>query len=566
MNRPWLLIPLALTIPGLVMPALARPNPQELPRAAQIEQFGERQLLELRPNPDGSPEPYVVYALTVPGATPGHQMMPLDAERRPVNTSVWAGNLHSNTTEHVTKEYQIQQTAYLRVDFHVAVPRGYLLHNGQTVLRMRPQTPHDGRMFAWGLGWVATGGLVSFFGVHPINAQNQTYTVAIPLNSGVHRIEYIGGNIGVACPAQDHRHTLYLDSSRLRPGAIYHLQVDVACAGGIAGIVGRNRLIIQPFRIYWGIHEGLESSVQAPSGQWREFIYAGGNRGLQPVYGNTRCYDDNGNPYTCRRQLSGVNEMWFTEDLRSHLAVVRSQMRDVQTTCCDNEGNQITTVGPWRPVALGEVVPWQRCTTTRDSDGAKTTTCTTLNYRLVYRSHPSEWSMNLLERSHLSGTVERRLVTRTDAYGQQFTAEELVINPDPGPQETIRIVNRWERVPVLNLHIWRENYTYDHLGHNMFVHTSPPETSLLRDGTAVWNGSLGQHTLNLVPRHTYSLNRLVGQAFRVQEDQWTRLYWRVHHIGGLPLTAQVGQTYTGQLIWRPRLCQNTGSGWQCQDH
>lgn len=446
MNRPWLLIPLALAIPGLLMPALARPDPQQLPRDAVIEQFGERQLLELRPNWDGTSEPYVVYALTRPGATPGHQMVPLDGAGNPVNTFVWEGDLKSNETRQVTVEYQTQQTAYLRVDFHVAVPRGYLIHNGQTVLRMRPNTPHDGRMFAWGLGWVATMGLVSFFGVHPVNAVTQTYNTVIPLNSGVHRIEYIGGNTGVICPARDHRHTLYLDSSRLRPGAIYYLQVDVACAGGTAGIVGRNRLIIQPFRLYWLIHEGLEAGVQGLSGQWREFIYAGGNRGLKPVYEDARCYDENGNPYICRRQLGGVNEMWFTEDMRSHLAVVRSQTRDMHRTCCDSEGNYFYTPGPWRPVALGEVVPWQRCTTTGSGED-QTTTCTTVNHRLVYRSHPSEWSMNLLDRSHLSGTVNRRQVTRTDAYGREVTVEELVIHPNAGPQETFRIVNRWEHVP-----------------------------------------------------------------------------------------------------------------------
>jgi hypothetical protein len=105
-----------------------------------------------------------------------------------------------------------------------------------------------------------------------------------------------------------------------------------------------------------------------------------------------------------------------------------------------------------------------------------------------------------------------------------------------------------EHRAVLNLSIRRENY---HV-HPRFRDTLPPTTALLRNGAWVWEGGLGQHNnINLVPTNNYSLNRYVGQVHIVLDDGWNRVSWRVHSITGLPLTAQAGEVYAGELVWRP---------------
>jgi len=143
-------------------------------------------------------------------------------------------------------------------------------------------------------------------------------------------------------------------------------------------------------------------------------------------------------------------------------------------------------------------------------------------------------------------TIQARATQR---HGITFTPQgPSSVQVRSGEASEVVITYVPEHRAVLNLSIRREHY---HV-HWRFTYHHPPTTALLRNGAWVWEGGLGQHNnINLVPTNNYSLNRYVGQVHTVLDDGWNRVSWRVHSITGLPLTAQAGEVYTGELVWRP---------------
>jgi hypothetical protein len=495
---------------------LARPDPMSLPDRAVIEQFGERQLLELRPNPDGSPKSYTIYALTRPAGI--EQMMrPLDGEGRVVDTASRVVPLEPGVKQTVTQYYTNQQVAYLRVDFTVQVRDGSLTHNGQVVLTNNPSISGVPmwQHLLWGAAFIASGGLIALFWLPPMGTMTTTYNTVIPLDGRWHRFTFGGG--GGCGAARGFYAPLYLYSRSLQPGGIYHSRLRIWCAGGTTGIAGENFTMLRPLQVIVDpAPAGIDPGVAATAG-WAQT-----------------------NSVTVYRDTSRYNMNWATE-----IPVVNHMN---YTLWCDENGNCVRNTTTEVPVG-----------TVRTSSSSGHT------YRYVQRTRPGMFSIPLHDRRTLGGTVEQRPATRTDRYGREVTVNELVIHPDPGPMQTIRVVNRWERVSMLNLEVRREYYNYNNHGHYHFQNTPPPNTTLLRNGAGVWSGGLGQHTMEVTPGNTYSLNWNVGQTHRFFDDGTTRYYWRVHSISGLPFTAQAGTNHTGQITWRPRTCWLVSTWWQCQD-
>jgi hypothetical protein len=246
---------LALTVGSYAAGSgLAQPDPQSLPERAVIEQFGERQLLELRPNPDGSHREFTVYALSRPAGI-DQIMRPRDGGGQIVNTASQEVRLPSGETRSVTQVYVNQPVAYLRLEATVSVRDGWLDVGGQRVWSKSSSGSFD---LLWGTAWTLTFGLVSLFWL-PNLTESTTYARTIPIPTTVATgavtpyvgtpllIEYGGG--GNCFAFQDYDSSLSLDSGLLQPGRVYVLRTRVACGSPAAGIVGSAEVLTAPVRV-----------------------------------------------------------------------------------------------------------------------------------------------------------------------------------------------------------------------------------------------------------------------------------------------------------------------------
>jgi hypothetical protein len=447
---------------------LARPDPQSLPDRAIIEQFGDGQLLELRPNPDGSPKSYTIYALSRPAGM-GRMMQPLDANREVVNTASQPVELRPGQTRTITQYYRNQAVAYLRVDFSMAgITHGDLSHNGQPVVTLREHVQTHNAL--WGILWAATSGLISLFWI-PVGTASATYNTVIPLDGRTHEVFFHGG--GGCFAFQPDRHTLTFNANQMQAGGIYHVHIHINCRGIPDGIRGVTWLHLRPLQVAVDPPAPGASAVNTVA-RHLHFNTAGGgeiwsNNSFQMDRVDVR-YSllDTGRPVevvnhwetrqetrtrteeewvcryeqvpVCREVCGEVCEVVCTEDGFCE-EVCRNECRQEchyeERRVCRLEPVQVNyevTVYSNQPLPVGTVV------SSTDNNG------NTVRYRYQTRSHPGYFQIDLNQRRTLSGTVEQRPVTRTDAYGRQVTVQELVIHPNP-VWETIHVVNRWERVP-----------------------------------------------------------------------------------------------------------------------
>jgi hypothetical protein len=377
---------------------LARPDPQSLPDRAIIEQFGERQLLELRPNPDGSPKNYTIYALSRPVGM-GQMMLPLDRGRQVVNTASESIPLEPGRTRTITQYYVNQQTAYLRVDFSISGVRyGWLYYNGQRVMRFDPGLPMGWYRQLWSVLNAVTAGIISMFWI-PGTTQAQTHTAVIPLTSGRHHISYGGGGYCFALRNANNYH--YFDASRLQPGRVFHVRARVWCGGGTIGIARTTEVYLQ--------HTHM---VLAP-----------------------------GEPPGC---CGGVNQHlhnpWPVHGYNLHNLGPAIALWDQHTTeTCEYQ----RVPGEWRYIC--EYLPPPDCPT---GDCEYVRECQWVYFPRYERVCSTEThdvyrplDINIGQRSNLRGSINWRPITRTDPNGHTITSQVLEVHSTRDPLETVEV--RW---------------------------------------------------------------------------------------------------------------------------
>jgi hypothetical protein len=243
-----------LILPILLLPAHAQnleaQGVMDLPDKAVVDRFGENQLLEFRPNPDGSPRDYLVYGLTRQAATPGEELKPLDHRYDPVATAVQPVRLRTDVTRTATIEYQQERVAYLRVRFTVSgVQRAGLYRNGRLVAQA-----HNGiaSNFFYAVAWAGSFGLISLFGM-PTTTSETYYHERIPVSSTAAPITLSMDGGGI-CPAHSSPYrTLTINPASLQAGHLYDLEARFWCGGGAEGI--RAEFYQQrPDRIGWRVY------------------------------------------------------------------------------------------------------------------------------------------------------------------------------------------------------------------------------------------------------------------------------------------------------------------------
>lgn len=245
----WILI-----LPVLFLPVNAQnleaQGVQDLPDKAVVNQFGDNQLLEFRPNEDGSPRDYVVYGLTRRAATPGEELRPLD-QGNPVATAPQTVRLRTDETTTATVEYQLEQVAYLRVRFTVSVQDGELRRlqggNERVIASVRPGTNVT---LGWGLAWVATFGFIGIF-AWPNATAELVHDEMVPLNAAPITFTVGGGG---GCLAFNGAHDqITVNPSQLRAGRLYELEVGLRCGGlfqGNVSYVGQRVHELVGFRVF----------------------------------------------------------------------------------------------------------------------------------------------------------------------------------------------------------------------------------------------------------------------------------------------------------------------------
>ncbi|MCL6530475.1 hypothetical protein Mlute_01908 [Meiothermus luteus] len=204
----------------------------DLPDKAVVSQFGENQLLEFRPRPDGSPRDYLVYGLTRRAATPGEELRPL-LGRDPVPTAPVPVRLRTDMIRTATVEYQLERVAYLRVRFTVSgVERAGLYRNGRLVAGAYNGIASN---FFYGLAWAGSFGLISLFGF-PTTTSETYYHERIPVSSTAEPIT-LSMDGGGYCPAASSPYrTLTINPANLRAGYLYDLEARFWCEGGATGM------------------------------------------------------------------------------------------------------------------------------------------------------------------------------------------------------------------------------------------------------------------------------------------------------------------------------------------
>jgi hypothetical protein len=243
-----------LILPILLLPAHAQnleaQGVMDLPDKAVVNQFGDNQLLEFRPNEDGSPRDYLVYGLTRQAATPGEELKPLQGNRL-VATAVQVIPLRTDRIETATIEYQQERVAYLRVRFTVSVQDGELRRSqGGQERVIASVRPGINVTVGYGLAWVATGGLIGIF-AWPNNTAELYHDEVVPLNSAPITFTVGGGGGCLAFRGAHDQITVY--PNQLRAGRLYELEVGLRCGGlfqGNESYVGQRTHELVGFRIF----------------------------------------------------------------------------------------------------------------------------------------------------------------------------------------------------------------------------------------------------------------------------------------------------------------------------
>lgn len=378
---------------------LARPDPMSLPDRAIIEQFGDGQLLELRPDRYGNPKSYTIYALSRPAGM-GQIMRPLDSPGgQVVDTASQIVPLEPGRTRTLTQYYVNQATAYLRIDFSISGVRyGWLYHNGQRVLRFDPGQPMAWYRQLWSVLNAATAGIISMFWI-PGTAQAQTHTAVIPLDSGRHHISYGGAGYCFALRNANNYH--YFDASRLQPGRVFHVRARVWCGGGTIGIARTTQVYLQ--------HTHMVLAAGEPPG-------------------------------CCGGVNQALHNPWSAWGYNLHnLGPVLALWDQYTTETCEYQ----RVPGEWRYIC--EYLPPPDCPT---GDCEYVRECQWVYFPRYERMCSTEThnvyrplDINPGDRSHRRGSINWRPVTRTDAYGNPITTQVLEVHSTGDPQETVEV--RW---------------------------------------------------------------------------------------------------------------------------
>lgn len=289
----WILILPILLLPVNAQNLEAQEGVMDLPDKAVVNQFGENQLLEFRPNPDGSPRDYTVYGLTRRAATPGEELRPLN-EDTPVATASQLVRLRTDLADTATIEYRQVQVAYLRVRFTVSVQDGELTRTQvtdcgnasicqrtTTIARVRPGINLG---LGWGLAWVATFGLIGIF-AWPNATAEIVHDEVVPLNAASITFTVGGGG---GCLAFSGAHDqITVNPSQLQPGRLYEVAAGLRCGGlfqGNVGYVGQQSHHLVGFRVF--IDGQLVPDPFAGRGSGYSFAIGSTTNPTGPLYWN----------------------------------------------------------------------------------------------------------------------------------------------------------------------------------------------------------------------------------------------------------------------------------------